>query len=64
MIDLETLIRDKQDALRGRPRDWIDDFKDWRIGVDLTSVIFCLCCITITVCDVIMVAALLSQTNP
>jgi hypothetical protein len=30
MTDLEKLIRDQQDELRGRPRDWIDDFGDWR----------------------------------
>jgi len=29
MCDLEKLITDKQDALRGRRRDWIDDVKDW-----------------------------------
>jgi hypothetical protein len=27
-MDLERLIREKQDALRGRPRDWIDDVGD------------------------------------
>lgn len=31
MIDLERLITERQDQLRGRPRDWIDDFGDrWR----------------------------------
>lgn len=28
-MDLEKLIRDKQDELRGRPEDWIDRFMDW-----------------------------------
>jgi hypothetical protein len=31
MTDLEKLIRDKQDELRGRPLDWIDVVMDrWR----------------------------------
>ena len=34
MIDLEDLIRDRQDQLRGRPRDWIDDFGDRRRNTD------------------------------
>ena len=34
MIDLERLITEKQDRLRGRPRDWIDDFGDWWRRVD------------------------------
>jgi len=34
MTDLEKLIRDRQDELRGRPLDWIDwfieiDWKKW-----------------------------------
>lgn len=39
MTDLEKLLRDKQDALRGRPRDWIDDFGDWRRRVDWEQVV-------------------------
>jgi hypothetical protein len=31
---LEKLLTDKQDELRGRPRDWIDDFGDWRRTTD------------------------------
>ncbi|GLQ36735.1 hypothetical protein GCM10007908_03550 [Rhizobium albus] len=31
-MDLEQIIRNKQDQLRGRPRDWLDDFKEWRSG--------------------------------
>lgn len=38
MIDLERLIRDKQDVLRGRPEDWIDRFGGWRRRVDWTGV--------------------------
>lgn len=37
--DLERLIRDKQDALRGRPRDWIDDVSDWLRAVDWTAIV-------------------------
>ena len=33
-MDLEKLITDKQDSLRGRPRDWIDDVKDWSARTD------------------------------
>ena len=29
MIDLEKMIRDKQDQLRGRPEDWIDRVMEW-----------------------------------
>ncbi|MBT1509456.1 hypothetical protein KIP88_02980 [Bradyrhizobium sp. SRL28] len=38
MTDLEKLITDKQDQLRGRPRDWLDDFGDWRRRTDWASV--------------------------
>jgi hypothetical protein len=38
MIDLERLIIDRQDQLRGRPRDRFDDFGDWRRRVDWWSV--------------------------
>jgi len=31
---LEKLLTDKQDALRGRPEDWIDRFGDWRRTTD------------------------------
>jgi hypothetical protein len=34
LIDLERLLRDRQDTLRGRPRDWIDDFGDRRRNTD------------------------------
>jgi hypothetical protein len=34
MVDLEKLIADKQDALRGRRRDWIDEVKDWSARTD------------------------------
>jgi hypothetical protein len=37
---LEKLITDRQDELRGRPRDWLDDFKDWRQGIDWRDVLF------------------------
>jgi hypothetical protein len=54
VIDLETLIRDKQDAPRGRPRDWIDDFKDWRGRVDGgvglgCAVLLCAVCIILII---------------
>jgi hypothetical protein len=38
VIDLERLITDRQDQLRGRPRDWIDDFGGWGRRVDWTGV--------------------------
>ena len=38
MTDLEKLIRDKQDALRGRRRDWIDNFVDWQRDMDWITV--------------------------
>jgi hypothetical protein len=38
LTDLERLIAERQDQLRGRPRDWIDDFGDWRRRVDWTRV--------------------------
>ena len=38
MTDLEKLIRDRQDALRGRPRDRIDDFMDWQRRMDWATV--------------------------
>ena len=38
VIDLEELIRNRQDQLRGRPEDWIDRFGAWRRGVDWTGV--------------------------
>ena len=38
MRDLERLISDKQNTLRGRPRDWIDDCGDWRRNIDWASV--------------------------
>lgn len=28
-FDLEKLIRERQDELRGRPEDWIDRFVGW-----------------------------------
>lgn len=34
MTDLERLLRDRQDQLRGRPEDWIDRFGGWRRNVD------------------------------
>jgi hypothetical protein len=34
VTDLERLIATKQDRLRGRRRDWLDDFADWRQRVD------------------------------
>jgi len=37
VTDLEKLIREKQDQLRGRPEDWIDRFKGWRHRVDWTT---------------------------
>jgi hypothetical protein len=38
MADLEKLIRDRQDELRGRPRDWIDDFTAWHRRMDWVTV--------------------------
>jgi hypothetical protein len=34
LIDLEELLRNRQDQLRGRPRDWFDDFGDRRRDTD------------------------------
>lgn len=34
MIDLERFIKDRQDALRSRPRNWRDDVIDWWRGLD------------------------------
>lgn len=39
MIELERLLRDRQDQLRGRPLDWIDRFGDWRRSVDWHGII-------------------------
>jgi hypothetical protein len=36
--DLETLIRERQDSLRGRPEDWIDRFGGWRRNADWPSI--------------------------
>ena len=38
MVDLEQLIREKQDLLRGRPEDWIDHFGAWRRRQDWVSI--------------------------
>jgi len=38
VTDLEKLIGDKQDRWRGRPRDRLDDFADWRRRVDWPGV--------------------------
>ena len=34
MSDLERMLRDRQDQLRGRPEDWIDRCGGWRRNVD------------------------------
>jgi hypothetical protein len=39
VIDLERLLTERQDKLRGRPRDWIDDFGGWRRRIDWTGVV-------------------------
>jgi predicted transposase YdaD len=39
VIDLEDLIRQRQDQLRGRPRDWIDDFGDRRRNTDWLGIV-------------------------
>jgi len=36
--DLGRLIERRQDELRGRCRDWGDDFGDWRRRIDWTGV--------------------------
>jgi hypothetical protein len=38
VTDLERLIRERQESLRGRPHDWIDDFADWRRRADWIGV--------------------------
>ena len=38
MADLERMIRERQDVLRGRPEDWIDRFVAWRRRVDWATV--------------------------
>ena len=38
LIDLEQLIRQRQDQLRGRPEDWIDRFGDWRRNADWVGI--------------------------
>jgi len=38
MTDLEKLIRDRQDQLRGRQRDWIDNFVDWHRDMDWITI--------------------------
>lgn len=35
MSDLGEIIRRRQDQLRGRPRDWRDDLRDWHRRFDL-----------------------------
>lgn len=39
VMDLERLIRERQDELRGRPRDWIDDASDWCRRFDWVSAV-------------------------
>jgi hypothetical protein len=43
MIDLERLIAQKQDALRGRPLNWRDGFIDWMRRVDWWGVGMVIC---------------------
>jgi hypothetical protein len=43
VIDLERLIAEKQDALRGRPLNWRDDFVDWMKRVDWVGVGMMIC---------------------
>lgn len=38
MSDLERLLRQRQDQLRGRPEDWIDRFGNWRLSVDWVGI--------------------------
>jgi hypothetical protein len=49
VIDLEKLIADRQDALRGRSRDWIDDFGDWRRNVDWVRVVLVVATVALVV---------------
>lgn len=37
MTDLEKLLRDRQDELRGRPEDWIDRLAEWESRQDWTN---------------------------
>jgi hypothetical protein len=64
VIDLGKLIADRQDQLRGRPRNWRDDFNDWRARIDWDGVILRLGVVVIgvgvLVSTMIVVAALLS----
>jgi hypothetical protein len=39
--DLEALIRNRQDALRGRPLNWRDHLIDWLKRTDWSDVAFC-----------------------
>lgn len=39
MTDLEELIRQRQDLLRGRPRTWRDDVREWWRGFALADFI-------------------------
>lgn len=57
MIDLERLIRERQDVLRGRPRDWIDDFGDWRRRIDWINVVG-IAVIVVSVLAVVLVLVL------
>ena len=38
MIDLEELLTNRQNLLRGRPEDWIDRFGGWRRRIDWVDV--------------------------
>jgi len=40
VIDLETLIADRQNVLRGRPRGWCDEFGDRWHRIDWPVVAF------------------------
>lgn len=42
MIDLERLIRAKQDELRGRPLNWFDHFREWLETVDWWTMVIVL----------------------
>jgi YD repeat-containing protein len=63
MVDLEELIRAKQDKLRGRPEDWIDRFGYWRRRIDWATVLV-IAALAFTTITLMTVAASAQQSPP
>lgn len=59
MFDLEKLIRDRQDQLRGRPEDWIDRFIAWKQRQDWVDI--SMLAVDISMLAVLIVSAILAS---